>query len=120
MGLMHLTVFAKFDIPPGDLLTFDYGDDFFTNEEECQCGSKKSRSALKRLGRRVTVEWYDAWYKGTVDSYNEKKRKFKIIYDDDGDVEYCPLRLTSGPGKYSSKEVPFKFLDENDVDISCG
>lgn len=51
--------------------------------------------ARERVGRRIRVKWDSGWYNGVVARYNERLKKFDILYED-GDKESLSLGFPLG------------------------
>lgn len=112
----HLGVFLKTSVEKGTILTVPhhFADIGMTGESLwCTCSpvSTARRTlnpieiawARQRVGRRIRVEWDSGWYNGMVARYNERSKKFDILYDD-GDKESLSLGFPLG------KEDRTKFI----------
>lgn len=106
-GQTHVGIFAIQDIAVGTELTYNYCfQDFGLSGKSqkrsfcCKCGTSsccmlepEEKKLMKELiGKRLEVRWDDGWYPGVVETYNLKKKRFRVQYDD-GDCEDLVLGL---------------------------
>lgn len=121
-GQTHVGIFAIVDIPKGTELTYNY---FFEDyglagksqkrSFMCQCGTssccmleaEEKKMMRELVGKRLEVRWDDGWYPGVVETYNFKKKRFRVQYDD-GDCEDLVLGLTTA----EDDGVAFRVVEE--------
>ena len=74
-----------------------------------------SLDPLNILNSKIEIQWVsEVWYKGTVKGYNTETQKYKVQYDDDGELfSFDPL--VGRPNK-EKKETICKINDEMNVE----
>lgn len=104
----YLGVFLIKSIQKGAILTVAhrFADAGMTGESLwCSCSPRSTARrflnpveiawARERVGRRIRVKWDSGWYNGVVARYNERLKKFDILYED-GDKESLSLGFPLG------------------------
>lgn len=128
-GITHVGIFAIKDILPGTEITYNYRQNFgfgfqidggeVNRKFVCRCRSDtccmmdptERDWVLKAVGRRIKVKWDDGWYTGKVESYDQDRKKFTILYDD-GDDEELTLGLPTVPK--NGDGVQFKWMTKGE------
>lgn len=127
-GEMHVGIFTKKDVYPGEELCYNYNfQQLFGEDGEymCKCGapsclgSMDSRQHGTHIGRKLELYWSGdrCYYSGKITKYDPSTKKHEILYDD-GEVELVSLekekfRWIDGKVEANEKSVEFTATTTN-------